>query len=44
MRLAVRLAIVTTTVTAMAVLVMIVRSRRAVEVWHMAADPPSGGD
>jgi hypothetical protein len=44
MRLAVRLAIVTTTVTAMAVLVMIVRSRHAVEVWHMAADPPSGGD
>jgi DNA helicase IV len=31
-------------VTAMAVLVMIVRSRQAVEVWHMAADPPSGGD
>jgi|HubBroStandDraft_6_1064221.scaffolds.fasta_scaffold2970780_2 hypothetical protein len=44
MRLAVRLAIVTTTVTAMAVLVMIVRSRQAVEVWHMAADPPSGGE
>jgi hypothetical protein len=43
MRLAVRLAIVTTTVT-VAVLVMIVRSRHAVEVWHMAADPPSGGD
>ena len=35
MRLAVRLAVVTATV---AVLVMIVRSRHAVEVWHMAAD------
>ena len=44
MRLAVRLAIVTTTVTAMAVLVMIVRSRQAVEVWHMAADGQSGVD
>ena len=45
MRLAVRLAIVTTTVTAaVAVLVMIVRSRHAVEVWHMAADAPPGGD
>jgi hypothetical protein len=43
MRLAVRVAIATTTVT-VAVLVMIVRSRHAVEVWHMAADPPSGGD
>ena len=42
MRLAVRLAIVTA--TAMAVLVMIARSRQAVEVWHMAADPPSGGE
>jgi hypothetical protein len=41
MRLAVRLAVVTATV---AVLVMIVRSRRAVEVWHMAADGPSGVD
>jgi hypothetical protein len=41
MRLAVRLAIVTTTV---AVLVMIVRSRHAVEVWHMAADGQSGVD
>jgi hypothetical protein len=44
MRLAVRLAIVTSTVTAAAVLVMIVRSRRAVEVWHMAADAPPEGD
>jgi hypothetical protein len=43
MRLAVRLAIVTATVT-VAVAVMIVRSRHAVEVWHMAADPPPGGD
>jgi hypothetical protein len=43
MRLAVRLAIVTTTVAAtVAVLVMIVRSRHAVEVWHVAADTPSG--
>ena len=41
MRLAVRLAIVTATV---AVLVMIVRSRHGVEVWHMAADGPSGVD
>jgi hypothetical protein len=41
MRLAVRLAIVTATV---AVLVMIVRSRHAVEVWHMAADGQSGVD
>jgi hypothetical protein len=45
MRVAVRLAIVTTTATAtVAVLAMIVRSRRAVEVWHMAADEPSGVD
>jgi hypothetical protein len=41
MRLAVRLAVVTATV---AVLVMIVRSRHAVEVWHMAADGQSGVD
>jgi hypothetical protein len=41
MRLAVRLAVLT---AAVAVLVMIVRSRRAVEVWHVAADAPSGGD
>jgi hypothetical protein len=44
MRLAVRLAIVTSTVAAVAVLVMIVRSRHAVEVWHMAADTPPEGD
>jgi hypothetical protein len=41
MRLAVRLAVVTATV---AVLVMIVRSRHGVEVWHMAADGQSGVD
>jgi hypothetical protein len=41
MRLAVRLAVLTATV---AVLVMIVRSRHAVEVWHVAADAPFGGD
>jgi hypothetical protein len=41
MRLAVRLAVMTATV---AVLVMIVRSRHAVEVWHMAADGQSGVD
>jgi hypothetical protein len=28
---------------AVAVVVMIVRSRRAVEVWHMAADEPAKG-
>jgi hypothetical protein len=36
MRLIVLLAVV-------AVAVMIVRSRRAVEVWHMAADQPVAG-
>jgi hypothetical protein len=45
MRPTVRFAIVTTTVTAaVAVLVMIVRSRHAVEVWHTAADAPPRGD
>ncbi len=40
MKLVVRLAILAATA---AVLVKVVRSRRAVEVWHMAADVPPEG-